>query len=175
MQNKLVIVINGRGGVGKDTLCDFSREVYRTRVVSAITPIKEIALRYGWNGEKDLKSRKFLSDLKRAFVEYNDLPTRYLCGQYEEFLAGEEQLLFVHCREPEQIDAFRRAIGGNCVTLLVTRDDPALAVSYGNASDDDVATCAYDYYFDNSTPLAESRARFLAFLDSVLKEKGIHF
>ena len=65
---KIVIIINGNGGAGKDTLCDFAGEVYDTMNISAITPIKEIAKANGWNGEKDAKSRKFLADLKQIFV-----------------------------------------------------------------------------------------------------------
>ena len=49
---KIVIIINGNGGAGKDTLCDFAGEVYDTMNISAITPIKEIAKANGWNGEK---------------------------------------------------------------------------------------------------------------------------
>ena len=44
---KLAIVINGAGGVGKDTLCDFAAKHYKTLNVSTITPIKEIAADYG--------------------------------------------------------------------------------------------------------------------------------
>ena len=55
--NKLTIVINGKGGVGKDTLC-MSLPHRRVRNISSITPIKEIAAMHGWNGEKDLKSRR---------------------------------------------------------------------------------------------------------------------
>ncbi|MBO5898445.1 MAG: hypothetical protein J6R04_05490, partial [Clostridia bacterium] len=94
--NKLTIVINGRGGVGKDTLCDFAAERFRVRNVSSITPIKEIARTHGWNGEKDLRSRKFLSDLKRVFTEYNDLPTQYLANEYRAFCEGDEQIMFAH-------------------------------------------------------------------------------
>ena len=101
---KLVIIINGVGGVGKDTLCDFAAKYYKIRKISAITPIKEIAQHYGWNGEKDERSRKFLSDVKRAFIEYNDLPTQYLLKQYEKFKKSEDEILFVHIREKEEIE-----------------------------------------------------------------------
>ena len=42
---KLTIVINGMGGVGKDTLCRFAAERYKTENISSITPIKELAMR----------------------------------------------------------------------------------------------------------------------------------
>ena len=65
--NKAVIIINGAGGVGKDTLCDAAATSYKTRNISTITPIKEIAAQCGWNGAKDNKSRKFLSDMKKGY------------------------------------------------------------------------------------------------------------
>ena len=75
---KAVVVVNGKGGVGKDTLCDFVSQKYKTLKVSSIDPIKEMALFVGWNGEKTLQARRFLSDLKKATILYNDFPTKYL-------------------------------------------------------------------------------------------------
>ena len=96
--NKIVIIINGSGGVGKDTLCDIVGKHYSTMNVSSVDPIKEIASKNGWNGEKDSKSRKFLADLKKLFVDYNDLPQKYLFEKYNEFLANDNEILFVHIR-----------------------------------------------------------------------------
>ena len=72
LKDKIVIIINGKGGAGKDTVCDIAAKFYKVEIISAITPIKEIATSFGWRGEKDRRARKFLSDLKRAFIEYND-------------------------------------------------------------------------------------------------------
>ena len=70
MRKKLIVVMNGKGGVGKDTLCDSLREKYRVMNISAIDPIKEIARQYGWNGEKDDRARLFLAELKQALTDY---------------------------------------------------------------------------------------------------------
>ena len=59
---QLAIVINGCGGVGKDTLCQMAARHYKVRNISSVTPIKELAVQCGWNGAKDNRSRKFLSD-----------------------------------------------------------------------------------------------------------------
>ena len=56
---KIVIIINGRGGVGNDTLCDLDAKYLHVEKLSAISPLTEIAQNYGWNGEKDSRSRKF--------------------------------------------------------------------------------------------------------------------
>ena len=56
MANKVTIVINGAGGVGKDTLCDLAAKHFRVRNISTITPIKELAAMAEWDGRKDDKS-----------------------------------------------------------------------------------------------------------------------
>ena len=170
-KDKLTIVINGRGGVGKDTLCDFAAQFYRVRNISSVDPIKEIARQHGWNGEKDLKSRKFLSDLKRVFTEYNDLPNRYMMSQHAEFLACDEQILFVHIRESDQIASFVKRMEGHTVlTLLVRRDEGKPVEHYGNVSDDGVESYPYDYYYDNVASLEETPARFAALIRQMAQE-----
>ena len=46
------------------------------RNFSTVDKIKEIARDFGWDGEKTPKARKFLSDLKDVFTDWNDLPVR---------------------------------------------------------------------------------------------------
>ena len=117
---KLVIVINGAGGVGKDTLCSFAARAYRVRNISSVDPIKELARMAGWDGDKSDKSRKMLSDLKMLFTRYNDLCLRYITEQYRQFLDGEEQVMFVHIREPEEIARFVAVAPEHIRTLLIT-------------------------------------------------------
>lgn len=165
---KTVIIINGNGGVGKDTLCLFASRHFRVRNVSSVTPIKEIARKYGgWNGEKDPKSRKFLADLKELFVNYNDLPFQYLCEEYKDFMQSEEELMFVHIREGEEIEKLKNWIKTDCITLLVTRQQNA-QISWGNASDDNVSSFQYDYVYPNDRSLEEAEADFCRFLRQIL-------
>jgi hypothetical protein len=166
---KLAFVINGSGGAGKDTLCEFAAKHFKTVNVSTIDPIKKIARENGWNGEKDLKSRKFLADLKQVFAEYNDLPTVYTIEKYKEFLESENELFFVHIREGEQIAHFldeAKKVGIAPKTLLI-RSKRCEAV-YGNASDDDVEKYSYDYYYDNDIPLDEAEVAFCEFLENII-------
>lgn len=167
-EEKCLIIINGRGGVGKDTLCNFAAEQFRVRNVSSITPIKKIAAENGWKGEKTPKARKFLADLKEVFTQYNDLPTRYLLEQYQEFLESEEELMFVQIREGREIDKLKHQISGRCVTLLVRRTLDGIE-SWGNSSDDEVEQYHYDCIYENSLPLKEAKEDFLQFLTKQIK------
>ena len=166
---KAVIVINGRGGVGKDTLCAFAAKEYTVRNVSSITPVKELAARCGWGGEKTDRARKFLSDLKALLIEYNDYPTTWALAEYEQFLAGDEQIMFLHIREGAEIDKFVRGTNGRARTLLIRRSSHHVG-AYGNASDDLVEAFNYDYTFDNDLPLEKAEGEFLSLLARILSE-----
>ena len=168
---KAVIIINGAGGVGKDTLCDLAAKHFRVKNISSITPIKEIATLCGWSGKKDDKSRKFLADLKQLTVEYNDYPTRWAEERYREFLSSDEEIMFVHIREPLEIEKFVRATGGEAKTLLVRGGARMRKTAYGNAADDSVENYDYDYYFMNDGTIAEAEVGFVKFLRGVISEE----
>ncbi len=166
---KLTVIINGKGGAGKDTLCEIASRHFRTMNVSSIDPVKKIAALGGWNGGKDDKSRKFLADLKKLFTDYNDLPTEYIYGKYLDFLSSSYEILFVHIREPEEIEKFRKKVdksGGNCKTLLVTSS--RCKDSYGNSSDDLVENYNYDYTYRNDGTIADAESEFTELLGRML-------
>ncbi len=164
---KTVLVINGAGGVGKDTLCAMAAKRFNVENISSITPIKEVASFFGWNGAKDDKSRKFLADLKRLTVEYNDYPTVWLKEKYREFLLSDKEILFVHIREPEEIGKFVKATDGNAKTLLIRGGERMVKREYGNAADDSVENYEYDYYFVNDKTLNEAEQDFIAFISEI--------
>lgn len=175
MKKKTVIVINGRGGCGKDTLCDFTAMRYKVRNASSITPIKELATMAGWDGNKDPKSRKMLADLKQLFVEYNDLCNNYVVGQVNEFVACDEEIMFVHIRECDEIKKFMASCseipGVNCFSLLVRRTTDGYGKELlGNSADDDVEKMTYDFIYENNKSLDELPDDFDMFLkENIIK------
>ena len=169
---KTVIVINGSGGVGKDTLCDIAASHYAVWNISSIDPIKELAAITGWDGDKSDRSRKFLADLKQLTVTYNDYPLRWLMARYEKFLTDNHDILFVHIREPKEIEKFVNAIreaNGRVLTLLVRGGERMKKSHYGNAADDCVENYSYDYYFMNDKTLEDAERDFCMLLDSILQ------
>ena len=68
-----IVIVNGAPGSGKTSFESFCQDKMGDycQIRSTVDLVKEIALFYtGWNGEKDLKSRKFLSDLKDLLSQY---------------------------------------------------------------------------------------------------------
>lgn len=171
MNGKLVVIINGKGGSGKDTMVEEALKEIDGVNVSSITPIKEIARLGGYAGSKDDKDRKFLSDLKALFTEYNELPTRYLLGEYKKFVSNScLDVCFMHIREPKEIEKMVNALNGECKTILVKgRVDEK---SFGNSSDDDVECYDYDYTFFNTKSIKESGKEFTALIKRLVKEAG---
>ncbi len=167
--NKAVIIINGAGGVGKDTLCAIADKNFKVRNISSVDPIKEIATMCGWRGEKTDKARKFLSDLKMLTVNYNDFPTNWAKAQFDDFLTTDEEILFVHIREPEEIRKYVNATEGRAKALLIRGGERTRHTAYGNASDDGVENYSYDYYFVNDKPLSEVEAEFTALMKEILE------
>lgn len=172
MYNKQVVVLNGAGGVGKDTLIRALREVYPAKHISSITPIKRLARTIGWNEKKTLRDRKFLADLKRLTTEYNNYSEQWLRREVIKFvnpdrqsgnIMDESDLLFIDIREPEMIESFKQNIFPSAITLLITR--PRIdGQTYGNHADDDVANYMYDLVYNNDKPLEEAGPDFVQFV-----------
>ena len=113
------------------------------------------------------KARKFLSDLKRLTIDYNDFPTAWALREYESFLKSDEEFMFLHVREPEEIAKFVKASGGDAKTLLISGGERMTKTAYGNASDDCVEEYNYDYYFTNDKTLEEAERDFVELLKTI--------
>jgi len=125
-----VVIVNGRPGCGKTTFENICQGILGSQYCksrSSIDKIKEIAKAGGWQGSKEPKDRKLLSDLKRVFTEYNDLPTldiiKFLSSwesNLESFyVGGMPHILFVDVREPKNIAKLKEIL--NATTLLIRR------------------------------------------------------
>lgn len=168
---KTTIIINGAGGCGKDTLIQILSNYYNVKNISSITPVKEIAKHCGWNGEKTDNARKFLSDLKKVLTEYNEFPMQYLIKEQNDFLNDNNKLLFVHIREPKEIDKFKNQSKTKTYTLLITPREDLQNKVYGNTSDDDVANYNYDFIFKNDKPLDIIEKQWIEFISTNILNK----
>ena len=80
-----IFIINGSGGVGKDSFVALMAMNSKCSVgnYSSVTKVKKIAEIIGWNGSKSEKDRKFLSDLKLSKIKQKACSTK---TEIEEFL-----------------------------------------------------------------------------------------
>ena len=161
---KCVIVINGSGGCGKDTIVKYvaSKMTYRSILnASSIDSIKKAAKALGWIGNKTPKSRKFLYDLKQLSIQYNDNPTYQLIKHIKDNRAD---IYFFHIRESEEIDKIKNKLEGviDVVTWIVRRQE----IDIGNPADDDVYGYWYDYHIDNSGKFSHTIKQ----VDEILRE-----
>lgn len=129
-----VVVISGGTGVGKNTFIRLCRErVDYSLDISTIDFVKQIAQRCGWKDNKSLENKKFLADLKKLLIDYDDLPFKKVVREVNEYhldlfqssmdddvdMKDKRSLVFIHCHEPEEIKKLIQHF--NAVTLLITR------------------------------------------------------
>lgn len=160
--DKQIFIINGSGGVGKDTFVamvektleniDYGYCVYN---YSSVTRVKSIMEDCGWDGiSKTEKDRKFMSDLKLLLTEYNDLPFKDLEFVANNFINSpyeNDAMLFFHIREPEEIA--RAAKVFNAKTILIKRDSVKHITS--NMADENVYSYDYDIVIENNGTLED--------------------
>ena len=111
-----------------------------------------------------------MADLKQLCAEYNNFPTVWAKAQYDDFLTTDEQILFVHIREGNEIKKFVDATSGKAKTLLVRGGERMKRGAYGNAADDQVENYSYDYYYDNDKSLDQTEKLFVALMERMLEE-----
>jgi len=128
--------------------------------LSSIDPVKYVASKFGWQGEKDDKARRMLSNLKDMLTEYNDFPfhtvTNYLSevSHIADMPTGTKYLFYcVQSREPDDIKKYQNYFSElNPKTVLVERKEAHLATP-NNHADQGVFGFRYDLYIPNNSSL----------------------
>jgi hypothetical protein len=171
-----IYIVNGAAGAGKTTFEQNIEKITGDRfcyILSTITPVKEIAKSVGWDGTKDLKSRKFLSDLKDLLTEWNDYPFKYICEEVEriedswlEYGVNPKSIVFfIDCREPKEIKKLCDKLGAK--SLLIRRASAENSET-SNHADKEVLNYNYDIVIENNGNLREFTMTALEFAE---KEK----
>ncbi len=170
MEHQNIVIINGSGGVGKDTFIDALKQTTHGQVEiwnhSSIDKVKSIAKIIGWNGIKDEKSRKLLSDLKTLCDDYNNMTFEDMKRIVSAFRNSNASILFLHIREPENIEVAKKEF--DALTVLVVRDSVEKIES--NTSDKNVNDYKYDFIIRNNGTIKDldiEVKRFLQYIDDV--------
>ena len=144
--------------------------------VSTVDYVKQVAQFCGWDGTKTPENRKFLSDLKDILTDWNDIPFKNVCNKIREqqhlwLESGkyDKGVVFIHCREPKEIEKLVREFATYDATTLLIRRTSAESVGQINHADNDVLHYAYDYTIYNDSTLSWLRNEARVFLEKYLK------
>lgn len=128
------IIINGIGGSGKDytvgILTEKLKALFPTLYVENYSTIDTIKAAttdcFGiYHTEtKTSGERQLWSDIKQALIRFADLPFNWTIARSQQLdlLSPERNLMFIHCREGEEISKLVDRLGDRVLTLLVQRD-----------------------------------------------------
>lgn len=169
-----VVIVNGAPRSGKSKFAEFCVKELKGfgAVFSTVDLVKSIAKKCGWDGEKTEKNRKFLADLKNLLTEWNDVPFTdigkkinmfdFTLGQYD--FDGHKGVVFVMCREPEEIARYVRVYGAT--TVLIKRKE---VDNVAHLSEVDMNTWdyKYDYVIDNNGTLEDLKQSAKEFLNKI--------
>lgn len=163
--NKHIVIINGFGRAGKDSFVHAAAKFAYVMNFSSVDKIKKAAKVLGWDGGKSEKDRKFLSDMKDLSTTYNDCPFQSMREKVSEFYNSEADILFLHIREPEEIERAKKEF--NAHTLLIIRN----SVDQVKSNHADANVFDYDYEFTvlNDGDLTDLAIRAKEFVEE-LKE-----
>lgn len=168
-----VVIVNGKPGVGKTTFEKLARDILGEAFCesrSTVDKVKEIAAYIGWDGVKDLKSRKLLSDLKDITTEYNDMPIKDIIkyldkwdGELRYYGVGDQpHVFFIDDREPEHIQRLKEKL--NAITVLIRRPGDE-DIETSNHADEKVFEYNYDWTIYNDGDVEDFKNKTQAFLD----------
>lgn len=148
MNDILYIIVGGFPRSGKSTFVSYCQEIIGeqyTLDISTVDFVKWLAALSGWDGTKTPKNRKFLSDLKRLLIEWDDVPYKETIKAAQNARADLDMYgitrtlyVFVQCREPEEIQKFVDRVGAR--TVFVSRKDHEKPTN-----ESDIATRRYNY------------------------------
>ena len=172
--NKAVIIMNGKGGVGKDYLVDILRTKYNVKLVSSVDMIKMAAKILGCDIEKKSDvDRAFLSDLKKLSSKYYDHPVKFMVKEFDNFINKEDfQILVYMIREENEILRMNHILVfdkefKNINNILITNSN--INKTYGNSSDDEVGKQdLYNLEFENIFNDSENDVLFLTKVNELI-------
>lgn len=159
--SKMIFIINGSGGVGKDTFINFIRKyVLVINNISSIDPVRNIYKTLDIDIEnKNEENRKLLSDTKHFLDEKINFTENYITRKLNYFLDEEfsniknrstnkivSDMVFVHIREPENINKIANKF--SVYTILMKNNNVKQILS--NDADANVDKYKYDILIKNN-------------------------
>lgn len=156
----MVFIINGYLGSGKDTFVDMVSKIYSelkplSKVVniSSIDYLKDIFKReFDWDGKKTPEVRAALATTHIALSRWNDIPF-VLTSEKIKMEHSKGNIVFVHCREPENIIKYTMAFQAPTIFVDNEQAKNAALLNAKNltSSDLDIENYKYTIHINNNS------------------------
>ena len=191
--DKTVIIINGKAGVGKDTFVNIFSQLLNSYYkgngsgfyykapsgdipieleiipvvenVSSVDGLKDIATKYFNydNNNKTDKDRKFLADLKQLTTDYCDYSHNYIINEYNKFI-DHPYPKYLFIHIREPKEIERLKTELNAITLQITSTRTDIHKVDNNASDRDTDLYDYDFSIANDGTIEEFTENIKSFI-----------
>ena len=172
----IVLIINGAPRVGKNTFIKLLDELVNPFVeaYSSIDWVKDLARDvFDWDGTKDAKSRKMLSDLKDIATAWDDIPFREVCKQIKAV-----KNIYKHCyfctniREPQEIQKLKgwckqQEIPCYSVWIRQEKAEQEAAQSFTSSGDTQYQNYNYDFVIHNDLSLDDFKTEIRKLIYSI--------
>lgn len=185
-----VAIINGMPMSGKTTFEELCQEICDplakesgfeegsilcVDICSTVDFVKIVAKQCGWDGTKNLKNRKFLSDLKDLLTEWDDVPFKKIRSRINvraKSFAAVDWIVFVDCREPAEIQKLKERL--NATTVLIRREGVENN-EVSNHADSNVFYYDYDLTIYNNSDIIHLEDEARKFIEYMKKEEVPHY
>jgi tRNA uridine 5-carbamoylmethylation protein Kti12 len=170
-----VVIVNGMPESGKTTfqyrcIDKLKKLGYNAVIISSIDWVKEIALSCGWNGVKNDKNRKFLSDLKKLLTDWDDAVLKHLINDINYYhYQTDNTVIFIDIREPDEIKRAEKLFNASSV---IVRRPQVECNHYNNSSDMNVFNHSYDYTLQNDKGIDELDSEIDNFIRYMIVENS---
>ena len=179
-----VFIINGSGGSGKDTFCNYIEQLateknkrYHIESIYTSTPAKQWATTMGWDGSKLPSDRRFLCNLKDMLDYWNNATYKLIKDCFFAYYTTKsyryysKTIFFIHAREEKDIIWIKNYCqnkGFSCKSILIKRPN---TTKKGNHADDKVEQYInYDYTIINDGTLEDFKKKAQDFFEYNIEE-----
>ena len=182
--NLKVFIINGSGGSGKDTFCNYIEQLatekdkfYHVESIYTSTPAKQWAKQMGWDGSKLPNDRRFLCNLKDMLDYWNNATYNCIKDHFNAYYTNQfyhcysKSIFFIHAREEKDITWIKSYCCNKeifCKSILIKRPN---TTKKGNHADDNVEQYTkYDYTILNKGTLEDFKKKAQDFFEYNIEE-----
>lgn len=168
----MMVVINGVSNSGKDSFCKLCGDFVYSKSLSTVDIVRRAAKLFGLDDTKNkVEDRNFMGELKQLVNKYDNHSFKYIKKQYESFkdhanyaFTEDEFIVFVHSREPKEIEEFKQQFGATTLLFL----NPNIIPNLNNIPDKEVMNYKYDRIIINDGTLDDLKEKALNFTEELI-------